>query len=70
MVSVVRSYVYDDGDESQSLDTFQREPLVVQFRSTTTSEYMKKHFMRLEQLHFSMSTTFIYVFPARHLTSR
>ncbi|XP_029015301.1 deoxyribonuclease-1 [Betta splendens] len=37
MVSVVQSYIYDDGCESCGTDTFSREPFVVMFSSTNTA---------------------------------
>ncbi|PKK24485.1 deoxyribonuclease-1 [Columba livia] len=36
MVSVLRSYYYDDGCESCGTDTFSREPFIVEFSSPTT----------------------------------
>ncbi|NXW81481.1 DNAS1 protein, partial [Alopecoenas beccarii] len=36
MVSVLRSYYYDDGCESCGTDTFSREPFIVKFSSPTT----------------------------------
>ena len=35
-VSVVDSYVYDDGNEKTHKDVFEREPFVVRFASTKT----------------------------------
>ncbi|XP_070537348.1 deoxyribonuclease-1-like isoform X2 [Ptychodera flava] len=35
-VQVVESYVYDDGEETNGDDTFEREPFVVRFSSPTT----------------------------------
>lgn len=36
LVSVLRSYYYDDGCESCGTDTFSREPFIVEFSSPTT----------------------------------
>jgi len=37
VLSVKRSYVYDDGQERLGNDTFEREPYIVQFNSTLTN---------------------------------
>ncbi|XP_029208506.2 deoxyribonuclease-1-like isoform X2 [Acropora millepora] len=36
VLSVSDSYVYDDGDESLGIDTFEREPYIVRFQSSFT----------------------------------
>ena len=38
VLSVKKSYVYDDGQESEKNDTFEREPFIVHFKSTITSK--------------------------------
>ena len=38
LLTVHKEYVYDDGDESTGNDTFEREPYVVSFDSTTTGK--------------------------------
>ena len=38
VLSVKKSYVYDDGQESEKNDTFEREPFIVHFMSTMTSK--------------------------------
>ena len=38
VLSVQKSYVYDDGQESEKNDTFEREPFIVHFKSTLTSK--------------------------------
>lgn len=37
VLSVKKSYVYDDGQESEKNDTFEREPFIVHFKSTMTN---------------------------------
>jgi len=39
VLSVNRSYVYDDGKERLKNDTFEREPYIVQFSSRLTSKF-------------------------------
>ena len=38
VLSVNDSYVYDDGDESLGIDTFEREPYIVRFQSSFTGQ--------------------------------
>ena len=38
VLSVKKSYVYDDGQEREKNDTFEREPFIVHFMSTMTSK--------------------------------
>ena len=38
LLTVRKSYVYDDGDESQGNDTFEREPYIVHFHSPSTGK--------------------------------
>ena len=38
VLSVKRTYVYDDGKENLQNDTFEREPYIVHFASTRTSK--------------------------------
>ena len=39
VLSVKRSYVYDDGKERLKNDTFEREPYIVQFSSRLSSKF-------------------------------
>ena len=42
VLSVKNSYVYDDGQESEKNDTFEREPFIVHFKRTLTSKWLSR----------------------------
>ncbi|XP_015747518.1 PREDICTED: deoxyribonuclease-1-like [Acropora digitifera] len=44
VLSVNDSYVYDDGDESLGIDTFEREPYIVRFQSSFTDKPVSKQY--------------------------
>ena len=57
VLSVNDSYVYDDGDESLGIDTFEREPYIVRFQSSFTGQWKKDHVLMKK---ISFSNAFLY----------